>query len=658
MAKLLMKRVCVCALREDRKAVMERLQRLGAVQIEAEKTPPEGFSRPDMQAQAQTFERSAQTVQQALGIINRVAPEKTGLLSMFAGRRELSDAEFQQVVAQSGEMLRVSNDVLQWQREEAELAAESARIKVAQAQLAPWQPMDIPFDYAGTKHTLALIGSLPGEYTAAALSASLAEAAPDLRFTAEVVNVVQNQTYAVLFALREQEELLNTAARSLGFVKPAGLTDGLPSERARTLEERTEHIHERQQEITAAITAQADFRRAMENTVDYFAARAEKYRAIGNLDHSRHAFVVHGYVPAVDALRVEQQLTALGAVSVEFFDADPAVAPVKLKNNAFAEPAQSLTEMYATPNVTDIDPTPLMSFFYYFFFGMMFSDAGYGLLLVLGTWLIIKKYHPDRPMYNTLKLFQYCGVSTFLWGLVFGGFFGDAPAVIANTYFGKNWTMPCLINPIDDAVKLMILSMALGLCQILAGIGAKFYVLWRNGDKKGALFDCGFWMTLLVGAAVLAAGLALSPVMLKIGMWIMIASAAGLVLTQGRGKKNPIMRLLGGLISLYDVSGYVSDLMSYTRLMALGLTTGVMAQVFNMLATLFGSSVWSLIPMIIIFIIGHAVNFGLNALGAYVHTIRLQYVEMFQKFYEGGGRPFKPFAFHSKYTKLQGDEQS
>ena len=658
MAKLPMKRLCICALRSDRKAVIEALQQLGVVQIEGGDTPPEGFTRPDMETQAQVFERSAQTAQQALAVLDRVAPEKKGLLASFSGKRELSDENFQAVVKKSGTVLQKCNDVLELEREDAELSAEEARIRVGLSQLTPWLPMDIPFDFAGTRETVPLIGSLPGAYTAEQLSAALAERQPELLFFADVVSVTGGQTYAVLMAPRDQQEMLNTAARALGFVRPAGLNDGYPAERKQELDERLSAGETRRQEIRKAFSELSENRRDMEDTADYFTARAEKYRAIGQLDHSRHTVVIHGYVAAVDVPLLEERLKSLDTVSVEVTDADPETAPVKLRNNAFAAPAQSITEMYAMPNAADIDPTPLMSFFYYFFFGMMFSDAGYGLLLILGTWFLIKKCRPDKGLYDNLKLFQYCGVSTVLWGLVFGSFFGDAPVAIANHYFGTNWTMPCLMDPINEATRLMIASVALGLCQVLAGIGAKFYGMWRSGDKWGAVFDCGFWMLLLVGAAVLAAGIALGDLIFKIGMGIMIAAAAGLILTQGRSKKNPVMKLLSGVISLYDVSGYVSDLMSYTRLMALGLTTGVMAQVFNKLSLMFGTGAASLIPMIILFIVGHAINFGLNALGAYVHTIRLQYVEMFSKFYEGGGRPFKAFAFHNKYSKLQGDKQS
>ncbi len=322
-----------------------------------------------------------------------------------------------------------------------------------------------------------------------------------------------------------------------------------------------------------------------------------------------------------------------------------------------AAPAESIVEMYAMPGPGDIDPTPLMSFFFYLFFGMMFSDAAYGLLLIFGTWWLQKAYRPDPPMAANLRLFRNCGVSTFLWGLVFGSFFGDAPAVIANHYFGTNWKMPALIDPINDAMTLMVISIVFGLVQIMTGIGAKFYVLWKNGDRTGAIFDCGFWLLLLTGVALLAAGMVAQPVLQTIGIGLMIASAVGLVLTQGRDKKGP-MKLLSGFASLYDVTGYVSDLMSYTRLLALGLTTGVMGQVFNTLSTMFGTGIVSIIPMLLVFLVGHAINFGLNALGAYVHTIRLQYVEMFSKFYEGGGRKFRPFAFHSEYTTLQEERKS
>ncbi len=163
-------------------------------------------------------------------------------------------------------------------------------------------------------------------------------------------------------------------------------------------------------------------------------------------------------------------------------------------------------------------------------------------------------------------------------------------------------------------------------------------------------------MLLLIGFAVLAAGMVTTPVLITVGAVIALACAVGLVLTQGRGKKGIVGKAIGGLASLYDITGYISDLLSYSRLLALGLTTGVMAQVFNMLATMMGTNVLGIVFMVVIFIVGHLVNIGLNALGAYVHTMRLQYVEMFSKFYEGGGKEFEPFSLNTKYIKIQEDK--
>ena len=160
---------------------------------------------------------------------------------------------------------------------------------------------------------------------------------------------------------------------------------------------------------------------------------------------------------------------------------------------------------------------------------------------------------------------------------------------------------------------------------------------------------------MLTGFAVLGVGMATTQTVMMIGAGIAIVSAVGLVLTQGRDKKG-FGKVIGGLASLYDVTSYISDLLSYSRLLALGLTTGVMAQVFNMLSTMFGRSVVGLIFMIVIMLVGHAINIGLNALGSYVHTMRLQYVEMFSKFYEGGGEEFEPFSLNSKYIKIQEDK--
>ena len=437
-------------------------------------------------------------------------------------------------------------------------------------------------------------------------------------------------------------------------------TGKIPKVKSEQLRKKSADLKQESQKAREEIAGYAEMRDKIKTTQDYFRIRSDKYNVINHLDHSRHVFVIEGYVPEVDCEKLEALCTRAATCAVEFGEAGDD-APVKLKNNKFAEPAQGILTMYASPGKADIDPTPVLAFFFYFFFGMMFSDAGYGILMVIATGLMIKIFKPDKKMRNNLKLFQYCGVSTTIWGLVFGSIFGDAPASLYNLFTGSDITMHDLLpwpilDPQAQALPLMILSIAFGLIHILVGMGCKFIVCIRQKDYAGAFFDTGLWMLMLIGFAILAAGMALNPALITVGAAVAIACAAGLVLTQGRGKKGIVGKAVGGLASLYDITSYISDLLSYSRLLALGLTTGVMAQVFNRLATMMGTNVLGLVFMIVIFLIGHLINIGLNALGSYVHTMRLQYVEMFSKFYEGGGKEFEPFSLNSKYIKIQEDK--
>ncbi len=294
-------------------------------------------------------------------------------------------------------------------------------------------------------------------------------------------------------------------------------------------------------ECIKEIISLADRREEIKTTQDYFRIRSDKYSVINGLDHSKHVFVLDGYVPESDCEKLNALCTRVCDCVVEFDDAGDD-APVKLKNNKFAEPAEGILNMYSPPGKSDIDPTPILAFFFYFFFGMMFSDAGYGILMVIATGLMIKLFKPDKKMRNNLKLFQYCGISTTLWGFAFGSFFGDAPAVLYNTFTGNEMKMADFflwptLDPQKDALVLMIVSIAFGLIHILVGMGCKFIVCIRQKDYAGAFFDTGLWMLMLIGFAVLAAGMAFAPILVTVGAVIAIACAVGLVLTQGRGKK-------------------------------------------------------------------------------------------------------------------------
>lgn len=671
MAKLKMKTVRIIALRQDRKRLLEHLQDSSLMQITKSEQSRKGFQRVNVTPQMQVFERNVDLTQQALKILDGVEPEKTSMLDSFKGRREVDPDDIGEIAAGAKEVIEVCARITELDKECSDNAAEQIRVKTQLAQLESWQRLDIPLNTTGTKSTAVFIGSLPEQYSEQRLKETLAAENPKLEFEAEIQYSEPKLTNLVLFAPKSQQTMAEEALRTLGFAKPMSPTHKIPKEKAELLRQKSASLAEETEQAQKEIASYAGIREKIKCTQDYFRIRSDKYDVINHLDHSKHVFVIEGYVPEEDCEKLEALCTRTSTCVLEFADAGDD-APVKLKNNKFAEPAQGILTMYASPNKADIDPTPILAFFFYFFFGMMFSDAGYGILMIIATGLMIKIFKPDKKMYNNLKLFQYCGISTTIWGLVFGSIFGDAPAALYNMFTGSHVvmahsftemdsTVPALlpwpiIDPQKNALVLMIISIAFGLIHILVGMGCKFVVCFRQKDYAAAFFDTGLWMLMLIGFAVLAAGMALSPVLITVGAVIVIACAVGLVLTQGRGKKGIVGKIIGGLASLYDITGYISDLLSYSRLLALGLTTGVMAQVFNMLATMMGTNVLGIVFMIIIFLLGHAINIGLNALGAYVHTMRLQYVEMFSKFYEGGGKEFEPFSLNSKYIKIQEDK--
>ena len=330
---------------------------------------------------------------------------------------------------------------------------------------------------------------------------------------------------------------------------------------------------------------------------------------------------------------------------------------------------ESVVESLSLPGKGEIDPSSIIAFFFYFFFGMMLSDAGYGLLMVIACGIILKKYQNMEPnLRKSIRMFFFCGISTMVWGTLFGGFFGDAIQKISSTFFGHEISIPALwFTPTNNPMRLLMFCLGIGIFHLFLGVAVKGFQDWKQGAHLDVIYDVVFIYLFVGGLLLLLFTTSLfqnmanvkwdfSPMVAQVATWITIIGAVGIVATSGRESRNPVKRILKGIFALYNnATGYLSDILSYSRLLALGLATGIIANVVNQMGTMAGGGIGGAILFIVVFLLGHTMNIGINMLGAYVHTVRLQYVEFFGKFYEGGGTKFHPFGIHTKFFKFRED---
>ncbi|WP_130836210.1 V-type ATP synthase subunit I [Lachnoclostridium sp. Marseille-P6806] len=669
MSVLPMKRIVICALRKDRKQVLELLQRQGVLEIRSSLSDDEVFSRQDKSRMAATFRKSAEACEQALTVLDEHAPEESGLLSMLDGRKPLSTAEYEERLRTADEAVRTAKEINSLQKRCSDVRAEIPRTESQLVAIRPWIGYDLPLDFSGTKAAAVFAGTLPGELTQEQIEAALAEYAPGLDdMEVNLISAAPEQTCLCVICGRKHEAELRDALRRMNFAKPPVASEN-PEQALRDLESRMAELQAEAGELAEQIRGFAGKRDALRFASDYYTMRADKYDVISGLVQSRLTVIIEGYAEARCAESLERALTSRYELVFETQEpAEEEEVPVALRNGGFAAPVESVVESYSLPGRHEFDPSVLVSVFYYFLFGLMLSDAGYGIIMTIGcAYALLKKKSMEPAMKKTMKMFLYCGISTTFWGFMFGSFFGDAVNVIASTFFGRpDVRLPALwFEQIDDPMKMLVFCFVVGIIHMFVGLGAKAWGYLRSGQPLDAVYDVLFWY-LLVGGSI---GYLLTLPMMSqmLGVKTLSASVgtvagtaaliglAGIILTGGRESGSWFKRILKGLYAAYGITGWLSDILSYSRLLALGLATGVIAQVFNKMGSMVaeGAGIIGAVIFIVIFLIGHVLNLAINALGAYVHTNRLEYVEFFGKFYDGGGRAFEPFAQNTKYFKIK-----
>ncbi len=643
-----MKKLSVVALEKDTQRLITALQKLRCVEVSEN-----AFA----DVQADGVQVVATDVSQEMGkllaqiasvrrAIDFLTAYETGKHSLFDPPMEASIDDFD-----SGLDTIAMDEVTAANALAAQIAQAEGKIVQLEGQYGAYQPwigekIVLPGDR--TTHTRFLCGTLPLNADMAAIDEKLTDLACEIR------EVYTDKTIRALLLIAHKEDF-DRARKVLaagGFaVCPvqASAEEGYAAGAAANCMQQIQQSRLELEQLKKAAREMADARLSdIKALYDVFLTRQDRLYAKGRTVETEKTVLISGWVPSQAEDKTKALLEKYGAAYSFENPGEEEDVPVLLANRPVACNFESVLSMYALPKYGRFDPTAIMSVFYTIIFGLMFADVGYGAILVIGCLAALKLLHPSESMQQFFKMFAICGASCIIGGILFGGYFGDLPAAVMEGFGGREDTPTLAVwfDMVEEPIMMLLLSLGVGAVHMVTAFIIKFIILVRDGHVFDAIADVGSWLILFAGIGVYF----LQP---TVGLILAVLGVLMLICTQGRHEKNVIMKVLKGIMSLYDIVGYLSDLLSYSRILALSLASAVIASVMNLLSTMGGLTVGGIILFIIVFLLGHVINFLVNILGTYVHTSRLQYIEFFGKFYESGGRAFAPLEIKSKYVNLK-----
>ena len=650
MAIVKMKRLRMIAMQPDREELLKLLQRMGCVEISQPQTESaedvwKNLSAPDSAALNEARMVGAE-LNTALDTLKRYAVKKGG---MFKERPTITEQEFFDDGVYAG-ALKDAETINHAQRRIQALIAERGKRQSQKLALAPWMMLDVPLDTSSTREVTVQFGTFPAQIELDAVTAALSDAAP----LAQLIPASSNADVhnVLVISHNSNSEAVGAVLREYNFsVAALKGWNGTAAENDKRLDEEIAGLSGELLAEEEIIRSYVERQEILERCADRAAQEIHRQEAKSLLLETDGTFYLDGWLPAEEVDKLSDLLAPFVCAweTTEPTEDEIPDVPVKLKNNWFSKPLNMVTDMYVYPAYNGLDPNPLMAPFFILYFGIMMADMAYGLLMLLGGWLLVCKLKAKGTMGHMGGLMLLCGVSTFIFGALTGGFFGDfIPQLLKLINPESTFQLPYLFSPLEDTLTILIASLIMGFIQIATGMIISIVYKTKNGDFIDALFSEISWFIIMAGGALAIFGIgniAGFPVVLIIGALMLILG--GTRNAKGFGK------VTGTIGIIYNgVSGYFSDILSYARVMALMLSGAVIAQVFNTL----GSVTGSVIGFIIISLIGNALNFALNLLGCYVHDLRLQCLEFFGRFYVEGGRPFKPLSVNTKYVDIIKEE--
>ena len=658
MAIVKMKKLRLMAVRSDKEELLRELLRHGCVEIsepEALSDEALGASLKRESSRQMTWRSRQQDLQNALTVLGRYAPAKGKLLApkpTASGESLLTEELIKTELPVAGQILQQNDAIRRAQTEES-------RLKSAIASLQPWKGLELPLETAGTERCAVQLGTVPLRTELLKAQEALAEASDE----AELFEISSDkgQRYLLLVAMKEQLADALEALRPFGFsaFSPNGLT-GTAQQNIDRMDRELGELAAERKNCEQTIVELASHRAALKQASDAAGTQLALCEAQDKLCGTESVVILQGWMPAEreeELARVFERFDCAWECEEPAEDEYPEV-PVQLKNNAFTNSMNMVTNMYALPQYGTVDPNPLMAPFFILFFGLMMADMGYGILMILAAIVYLLKVKPEGGALATWQLVLYGGISTFAMGVLTGGFFSDSLEKIVNLVNpAANFHLWHLFSPETDSTMVLYGSMVLGVLHLNTGMAVSFARKWKAGDKAGAFFEEGSLWIMLLGIILFALSMIVKGFPGQIGLGVLIIGTVLLLLGSGRNAKG-FGKVTAAFGCIYNTAtGWFGDVLSYSRIMALMLAGGVVGKVFNTVAIMpaesNGLNVWTGLAFAVIFLLGHAMNFALNLLGCYVHDLRLQCLEFFGKFYVDGGRPFRPLTYSQTYVKAK-----
>ncbi|MCJ0571252.1 V-type ATP synthase subunit I [Enterococcus cecorum] len=607
----------------------------------------DGVSPKDISQDLLDYQQKIQKINEAIDFVNHYGGIK--VKNQLLKRQNLSLYDLDQLHKEEVITLQLREifDLKQrWETVEQKLRHLSDK----EEALFCWQNLDLNFENLDSATTQVYFGQIGSEnYEAFKQEVST--------LNNVYLELVYDDTKVASFAciyLKVEETVVKALFSRFSVVRTRIDIQGTVKNSLKAIDREKKRLFKEQRELTEALGQKRKWIEKLQIAEEYLLAQKSRLEAQSKLVTTKHLLVLQGWVGEDEVNLLTQQLAAkLGADTVYIDFEDPTTeeidqeVPTKLKNHPLIRPFEMLIELYSLPKYNEIDPTPWMFPFFLVFFGMMVADIGYGALMLIGTTIALKVMVFPSGTERFVRFFQILSIPTIIWGIIY------------NSCFGESLPYKPILSTTNDVIQILLLTVIFGFIQILVGLSLAGYQNIKKKDYAAAITNGFAWQAILVGVLLAVAGkmLGLGQTVYYIGLFLAILGAASIVLIPTFNSQSKVLGFVGGLYDLYGISSYVGDLVSYTRLMALGISGGSIAAAFNLIV--------SFLPPVVRFTVGialllalHALNIFLSLLGAYVHGVRLQYVEYFGKFYEGGGRKFMPLKSSEKHVNIKWNNEN